>query len=571
MMSLLKKVFALSLCVASISLVLASVTPELEGMESVIRGNGTFLIGAPTYYFDRDLGAGGMHSQTEIWNPGKLRQRILLNRMSVLPSWDPMEPSIWVKTGNELGDMIFNDLITVDDRPNNRTPILEGGFRSPSYKGFWVTARGFQDDHYSGLTKSVRRHYVTDEFSLFGENYPLFSTMYGGLGYTNNLINASVLAGEEYLWLMGQSSFWIPVHYRPRIEARADIKNLSLTAVYEDAEYQNVRKGQKGNRKELNGSVYYKCGNSCKNGMFQISSGLYFRAVDDSGFVNTKLDEDYVALPFMELRIKPIKSLTADIMFAVNDRDWLVQDSIEFQFPSDEKMKILLGVKNISGTRLNPIADNHEYFGGDTINLDTDGQMNLIQAYTLFDHAIGNVGFGGRASFWMEHGAESFDAVDYEVDEHEGRELYYRYGNVSRVNKWIYGVTAELWFNTWYKDMFAFSANTGFEHIRGDSREFEVTPAEFFVSFTGDWYFRKSFRIAHSLRYRSDARWNLRPIDPLVVKGDWYWDATFEQQFHKQGLFLTGSILHTLGSERIEAPNASPGRVRFVCTVKKTF
>ncbi|MBQ3928927.1 MAG: hypothetical protein II711_02400, partial [Clostridia bacterium] len=41
----------------------------------------------------------------------------------------------------------------------------------------------------------------------------------------------------------------------------------------------------------------------------------------------------------------------------------------------------------------------------------------------------------------------------------------------------------------------------------------------------------KSFRVSHSLRFRSDAQWNLRGHDPLVVKGDWYWDATFEQSF----------------------------------------
>lgn len=565
----INKILAAAACAASFSF--AAVTPELEGMEVTTQGNGTFLVGSPTYYYDRILGAGGMHSQSEIWSPAKLRQRLLLNRMSILPSWDPMEPSIWLKTGNELGDMIYNDLITDEDRPSNRTPILEGGFRSPSFNGFWATARMFQDDHYSGLTRSIRKHYVSDEFNIMGENYPMFSSMYGGLGFTNDFINASVLAGEEFQWVMGESSFWIPVHYRPRVETRADIANLSLTAAYEDAEYQNHRRGEKGNRKELNGSVYYKCGDACKNGMFQVSAGLSFRAVDDSGYVYTKLDEDFVALPFIELRVQPVESLTADVMFAVNDRDWLVQDSIEFHIDADKQMGITVGVKNISGTRLNPLADDEEYLGDDTVHLSVDGQMNLIQGYTSFEDTIGNVAFGGRASFWAEHGAESFDTTGFVSDTAAGKTSYYRSGDVSRINDWIYGVTAELWLSTWYKEMFAFTAHAGFEHIDGADRKFEVTPAEFFTSFEADWYLRKSFRIAHSLRYRSDARWNLRTPDPLVVKGDWYWDATFEQQFHKQGLFLTGSIIHSLGAESLEVPNASPGRLRFICTVKKTF
>ena len=61
------------------------------------------------------------------------------------------------------------------------------------------------------------------------------------------------------------------------------------------------------------------------------------------------------------------------------------------------------------------------------------------------------------------------------------------------------------------------------------------------------------------------------PSAPMVVKGDWYWDATFEQMFPKQGLYLTGTLLHVLADEVIQTPNGSEDRLRFVCTVKKTF
>lgn len=546
---------------------LASIDPEMEGMEVVSRGDGTFLVGSPTYYFDRVAGAGGLHSESELWTPQKLRYRLLLNRMSILPSWDPYSPSVWVKTGNELGDMIYQDLITPENRPVNRTPILEGGFRTPSFKGFWATARGFQDDHYSSNTMTNRKKIVEDEFSLFGENYPMFSSGYAGFGFTNDFINASVLAGEEYLWLFGESSRWIPVHYAPRIEARADVWNFSVTAAYEDAEYQNYVKKEKGNRKEVNGSVYYQCGKLCEQGLLQASAGLAFRAVDDSGIVYTGLDDDRVVWPFVELRVQPTKRLTANVMFGINDDDWLVQDSLEFLVPTPDRLGITIGVKNISGTRLNPMAEDKEYFNGKTISLSADGQMNLIQGYADFADTASNIAFGGRASFWSEYGAETFDTTNTVKDE----KLVYRYGDVSRINDWIHGVTGEMWLGLWYKEMFNFKALGGFEHIDGKSSRFEVNPAEFFVSFSADWLFRKSFRISHSLRYRSDAEWNLRSSDPLVVKGDWYWDATFEQMFPKQGLFLTGTLLHSLANEVLQTPNGGYDRLRFICTVKKTF
>lgn len=547
----------------------AAVNVEMEGMEYEIRGDGTFLIAGPTYAYDRILGAGGTFSESELWTPEKLRDRLLFNRMSGTPSWTPLAPAVWMKTGNELGDLIYQNLIPMEQNPSNRTPILEAGFTTPAFKGFWATARLFQDDHFSGGAFGQRSKMVNEDYSHFGMNWPFFSSVYGGLGYTNSWVNASVLAGDEYLWTYTATSRWIPVHYKPRVEARADVKNLSVTVAYEDGEYKNVPKKESGRRQEVNGSVYYKCGDACKQGVLQMSAGLAFRAVDDSGTVYTELEGDRVFWPFMELRVQPIRRLTADVMLGVNERDWLVQDSIQFDAPTPKDMGAVVGVKNISGTRLNPLADTKEFLGSREVDLVADGQMNMIQGYAIFNDTIGSVNIGGRASYWAEYGAETFDVDGYVPG--SDADVPARYGDVSRINSWIKGVTGELWINAWYRDLFKFSSMAGFERIDGPTRELEVTPSEFFVSFGGDWLINKSFRISHSLKYRSDARWNLRSADPLVVKGDWYWDATFEQQFPKYGIFLSGTLLHVLADEVVEVPNGGQDRLRFICTARKNF
>ncbi|MBR4398698.1 MAG: hypothetical protein IKT05_05885 [Fibrobacter sp.] len=548
----------------------AQVPAEMEGMEYETRADGTFLIGGPTFAFDRALGAGGVHSESELWTPAKLRDRLIFNRWSGTPSWTPLDPGVWVKTGNELGDLIYQDFITEENRPDNRTPILEGGFRSPSYKGLWATARFFQDDHFCSGAYAYRRDMVDGNYTHLGANWAMFSTAYGGIGYTNSFVNASVLAGEEYLWTYMETSRWIPSHYMPRVEARADIKDLSVTIAYEDIEYENLHKKEEGARKEVNGSVYYKCGKACEKGIFQIGAGMAFRAVDDEGTVYTELEEDRVAWPFMELRVQPVQRLTADVTFGVNERDWLVQDSIQFVAPAPENMGVIVGVKNISGSRLNPLADTKEFYDGREIDLTADGQMNLIQAYASYVDTLGGfVSIGGRGSLWAEHGAETFD-----VDEFFYREKYdltTRDGDVSRIDDWIKGVTAELWLNTWYRDMFKFAAMAGFEHIEGPVDNAEVTPAEFYTGFMGDWLLNKTFKISHSLRYRSDAKWNLRSQKPMVVKGDWTWDASFSQMFPKYGITLTGTLMHVLADEVMETVNGGYDRIRFICQAKKTF
>lgn len=567
----MKKFSLISSLLLSAGVAIAQIPAEMEGMEYETRADGTFLIGGPTFAFDRVLGAGGVHSESELWTPAKLRDRLLFNRWSGTPSWTPFEPGVWIKTGNELGDLIYQDFITADSRrPENRTPILEGGFRSPSFMGFWATARFFQDDHFCSGAYSYRRESVDGNYTHLGANWAMFSSAYGGVGFTNSLINASMLVGEEYVWFYTATSRWIPAHYKPRVESRTDIGNLSITVAYEDIEYENLLKKENGSRKEVNGSVYYRCGKACQQGVFQLSAGLAFRAVDDSGVVYTELDEDRVAWPFMELRVQPVRRLTADVTFGINERDWLVQDSVQFEIPAPQNMGAVVGVKNVSGSRLNPLADTKEFFGNHEVDLIADGQMNLIQAYASYVDTLENMAsIGGRVSLWTEHGAETFDVESYEID--KKHHMKWRYGNVSRIHDWIKGITGELWLHAWYRDMFRFSAMTGFEHVDGPIDNAEVTPAEFYTGFTGDWLLNRTLKISHSLRYRSDAKWNLRSSNPMVVKGDWVWDASFSQLFPKYGITLTGTLLHVLADEVMETVNGGYDRIRFICQAKKTF
>lgn len=567
----MKKFSLISSLLLSAGVAIAQIPAEMEGMEYETRADGTFLIGGPTFAFDRVLGAGGVHSESELWTPAKLRDRLLFNRWSGTPSWTPFEPGVWIKTGNELGDLIYQDFITADSRrPENRTPILEGGFRSPSFMGFWATARFFQDDHFCSGAYSYRRESVEGNYTHLGANWAMFSSAYGGVGFTNSLINASMLVGEEYVWFYTATSRWIPAHYKPRVESRTDIGNLSITVAYEDIEYENLLKKENGSRKEVNGSVYYRCGKACQQGVFQLSAGLAFRAVDDSGMVYTELDEDRVAWPFMELRVQPVRRLTADVTFGINERDWLVQDSVQFEIPAPQNMGAVVGVKNVSGSRLNPLADTKEFFGNHEVDLIADGQMNLIQAYASYVDTLENMAsIGGRVSLWTEHGAETFDVESYEID--KKHHMKWRYGNVSRIHDWIKGITGELWLHAWYRDMFRFSAMTGFEHVDGPIDNAEVTPAEFYTGFTGDWLLNRTLKISHSLRYRSDAKWNLRSSNPMVVKGDWVWDASFSQLFPKYGITLTGTLLHVLADEVMETVNGGYDRIRFICQAKKTF
>lgn len=559
----------ITLCLSLTLYSFASIPVESEGMDASTRGDGTFLMASPTYTYDRPSMQGGIHSSSEEWAPEKLRMRLLVNRYSVTPSWDIQSPAVWLATGNEIGDMLYNDvLVDKKDWVDNATPMMNFGFRSRPLNGFWATARGFQVDHYSTRSMRTRTSWVGGmEYSFFGENLPFFSSVYAGLGYTGKSYEASILAGKEYLWVLGESGRWIPSFAEPRVEARYDYRNFQATLEYQDLSYENQGENESGSRKEWSGSVRLACNAGCEKSDIQFGGGVAFRVVDDQEDTYFGLEDDYVVWPFVELVLRP----TAHLEFAghggINNRDWLVKDSLEMKFFEFKTIHSVVGFKNHLGSTLNPLGESYEYFGDDTLHLTTDGFMQLHRVFLDVREENPVWDLGMNIAYWVEAGAETFDPTSFT----KKGVLTYRTGDVDRIDSWIRGLSGEASANFRYDKLFSLGARAGFERIDGEEDRFEINPVEEWVQINAHWLINKTFQIDHSWIYRTDANWNLRSEDPLVIKGDWYWNASFSQLFPKYGLSLTGTILHVLSDDQVLVPNGGYDRTRFFCNIRKTF
>lgn len=553
---------------------LAEIAPETEGMQDT-RNDGTFLTASPTYVFDLGSQMGGIHSESEEWNPLKIRDRIFVNRISGTPSWTPFSPSVWLSVGNEIGDLMYQDPLRggLLAHEENRTPMLEGGFRSKSYSGIWATARYFQIDHYSNNLRKIRRDMVkTDEFSIFGENLPFTSTAYAGLGFSAKVFDVSLLAGHEYVWIYGESNRWLPIEYKPRVESRFDSKYLHASLVYENAEYTLSAKKLVGNRKEWNGSV--RLGEdslAARTRLWNVALGVAFRVVDDSAFVPFGIKDDYVAFPFLEYAVRPVERLRLAGFVGTSGRDFASKDSVDLTLPAFTGIVTRIGFKNHFASALNPLGEDFEYFDSDTISLKADGWMQLHRIFLDVQSRSKFFGLGMNFAGWFEKGAETFDAKEYIVQKIGERKAVYRTGNVERIDSWIRGFTGEAYAALYYEEMFSLLARAGFERIDGDEKRFEVSPIENWLSIAASWNLWDRFEIQHAWTYRSDARWNLRTEDPFVVKGSWYWNASFVQKFPGIGLSLSATILHAIGKELVQVPNGGDDRTRFFCNVTKAF
>ena len=554
--------------------VFAEITPETKGMQDT-RFDGTFLTASPTFVYDRNSQMGGIHSESEEWTPSKMRYRMLVNRLSATPLWDVQDPSVWLSVGNEIGDMMYQDARVGgwNQAAPNRTPMQEVGFRSKSYDGIWTTARYFQVDHYSVKSRAERERMVgTTSYSLFGENLPFFSTMYAGLGYSASSFEVLALAGHEYIWEMGESGRWIPVELKPRAETRFDSRYFHANLVFENGEYTLLKNKTVGNRKEISGSV--KIGEDSLLQSFRLwnlALGAAFRAVDDSGAVPFGIRDDYVVFPFLEISLRPAKRLTLAGFIGTSGREFAGKDSVNLELPASAWVRTNVGLKNHVASTLNPLGEDYEYYNTDTIHLRTDGVMQLHRLYMDLRTRVNLFEFGVNVAGWIEKGAETF-GIDEKEPRGAGKNPYvYRTGDVDRIDSWIRGVSGEALLAYRYEKIFSLLARAGLERIDGDEERFEVNPAEEWVSIGAEWNLWDYFWIQHSWSYRSDARWNLRSENPFVVKGSWYWDASFTQNFPKYGLSLSATLVHSLGKNLVQVPNGGEDVTRFFCNIVKKF
>jgi hypothetical protein len=141
--------------------------------------------------------------------------------------WEIRESSVWLYFGNELGDMLWQEL-NYQGEEANRTPMLYGGFATPPLNGFYAISEFNQIDHFSEATFNNRKERLNNsqKFYWFGDNLPAYSALYGGIGYNSEydfFKNASVLTGSEYLWALDkENEEWVPIRISPRAEGNAE-------------------------------------------------------------------------------------------------------------------------------------------------------------------------------------------------------------------------------------------------------------------------------------------------------------------------------------------------------------
>ncbi|MDR2581865.1 MAG: hypothetical protein LBC75_00105 [Fibromonadaceae bacterium] len=410
----------------------AQVQGETPALTPFTSEQGTYLIAMPTYTYSRKPGTLGLKAEEETWRPDKWKNRKVFNRFVPVMDWEIRESSLWFYFGNELGDMLWQELSALGEE-SNRVPMLYGGFTTPLLGGFYAISEFNQIDHFSQATFETRKKRINNsqKFSWFGENLPAYSAIYGGFGYNSQddfFKKASVLTGSEYLWAWNRQE-WVPIRISPRVEGNAEFyfkgKEFELNLSTEKFQIQD-------SAAKVNNNLGFRLKGENTGG------GLYTSRTEDKENTIAWIDFNHSFL--QHITNKGV--ISSDLTFA---------DSLEYKTeiskPSDLTLGILLrqnGVKLYSETsyKSKPLFMKVKAYQNYTENFESIGFDSEI----AYKSSLAEAGAAYSREFFEYYREDIF----YDIKPAESTaKLFAKYRflqNLSFTHEWLYRNKPDIWF-----------------------------------------------------------------------------------------------------------------------------
>jgi len=440
------------------SLAFAQVQGETPALTPFIGEQGTYLIAMPTYTYSRKPGNLGLKAEEETWQADKWKNRRIFNRFVPVMDWETRESSLWFYFGNEVGDMLWQEL-SAPGEESNRTPMLYGGFATPPLGGFYAISEFNQIDHFSAATYDDRKARINNSqrFSWFGDNLPAYSALYGGFGYNSDddfFKKASVLTGSEYLWAWNKEE-WVPIRISPRVEGNAEFhfmeKEIELYFSTEKFQIQdstaevNNNLGLRLKGENTGGGLYTNRTKDKENIIVWMDfNHIFLQLLSNKGFIafSSSQSQD---LGFVDFNIYKLDlDLAKPLYFAFADS---LEYKIDISNPADLTLGILLrqnGIKLYSET-----------------SYKSKPLFMKMKAYQNYAEDFESIGFDSEIAY-KSNLAEAGAAYSREFFEYYREDIFYdikpaestaklfvKYRfleNLSFTHEWLYRNKPDTWF-----------------------------------------------------------------------------------------------------------------------------
>jgi len=336
--------------------------PELQGLDLAQSytplQHRVIYVGSMTDVSSFDWKSGSVYAQ-ELMYQGNLVESWTLSGRNVAvmapTSAKMIQPGLRVQAGNEVGDPLFQELTDAGKKENNRTPMMRGWWKTSAWKGARAWGSFDQVDHYAGGAGARSRRVQNSgqkPFAWFGENYPHYSRLHGGVEWQNEtgfkelgsrehgILELGIHGGQDYLWIGSEPLL------RKSIGASSSWSSLNIFLQRDQLDYWD-ESGQEVSDFSLYYGQFSAGQVECLGNGFQ--AGLDFLYLEEpsdeskdaqqnqSGGFLWKWDESNVAFPWLRHRIEVpgLQKLQAQWtgFHGRGSTDWLAYDSLQMYLP----------------------------------------------------------------------------------------------------------------------------------------------------------------------------------------------------------------------------------------------
>lgn len=555
----------LGIILALVVAVSAEISAELPYLQTLQNPTTVGLSGGSLYHVLRTGESGGPSAGAGFWHP---------QAYQYFSPWNADFNAIRINLGNEVGDMLYQEMVRGPEL-GNRTPTMRAQISTPAVAGWRGMVNFAQNDHYGERWRNWRAQQVAapnansadHRWAWFGENYPGYSSVHGGVQGLWGYDGGAVQIGRDYAWQLGASGAWQGEKHE-RIEAQGQWDTWVLQAYVQNSTALGVGKGNDGELRDYYLALQWvHCG-------FQV--GLTARKLERVDNYPWLWDESALLQPWFAVQ-KLWGAGGRWSVWASGGDQWQVSDTLQWHsaIPLNAALNLQLSaeLRTAAASKFNPLAPDAELLGADTIVLQPGGYGWVQDA--LLKIAVGGAQWQVEASVlpWAEKGGLAFAATDFSHNLSSGnlRDLpfdYRRFGNMERQGLW-WGMrqNIEIKVQPSRHELFA-----GFNH---ENRQFNTLP---------DWEAPRYFayggaRVAalpgmtleHSWQYVGASYWHHWANTSFRIAPHWVWHAAIKQEFAEPRLSLEAAWLGVLAEDRVLMPQGNEDRSRFMAFLTYRF
>lgn len=517
------------------NLVLLPISAEVAGMQALLDPSASSAIASPTEWWVRHSNQSGLFGREASWNARSYDFGTLVDSRELpIRRWVVQQPGFGVKVGNEVGDYLLQES-TEGPSKGNRTPTIHIWGATPAWYGVRAFGEMSQVDHFGERLRSKRIEQVGEgdpstsdgRFAWFGENYPGYSSLRGGLSWARGGYATQALAGVEYFWVLDRMGFWRGIKSQ-RMELSAKAHQVSVQVVRDSLSWRDESADSElyGSQVQTRGQLRWQtlC---ARPDILSLAFGMDWMQSKNHGAYPLQASDSLRVFPWTAIRV-PRGNFAWSAWGGANAKDWRLEDTLSFENPT-----LKIQTRTNAGSRPHPFA--------------------MEQSRGFF---VQDIFLGGK------HGGEYWKVRTELIPWMQFGE--FQYGGVRKMAEGILGNGAA-------KGMLGASHETRFGK---DWNRQEWQPSRM-VAWTGaEWNFRTGLRVSHVWQWQSAMHWNTLVEGTRVqssTDGRFVWNASLHQEFPKQGLMLEATWIHVLVGEVVEVPGANDDRTRFLCELKKRF